>query len=301
MNTVEKESAAGNVLALVGLIIVVIIGLWGLIHIVSISRGFFGGLFPSSSHAITIQAPATARSGEPVLIAWNYAPTTAGAFSFVYQCQTGLQFATPKSDGDVTIIPCGTPFPVGTTTRSMTLIPSLSGASTTVPFSVIYTPGGTAASAFGSAASIAGVQGSASVTITPGARLATPHITTPAPYTKATVSHPIAKTTNTVVATPADLSVRVISASTGVVVFDIKNVGGRTSGSYTFTVELPTNEAYVYQSVTQTALKPGSHVTNTLRYDNIAPQGGTATVYVHPNGADSRTSNNSATISIGGY
>lgn len=73
--------------------------------------------------------------------------------------------------------------------------------------------------------------------------------------------------------TPADLSVRITSVTTdeygnGIATFDIANVGGKSSGTYYFTANLPTASGYTYSSPAQISLSPGSHIVSTLRFSN---------------------------------
>ena len=99
---------------------------------------------------------------------------------------------------------------------------------------------------------------------------------------------------------PADLAVRILSVSSGnpaVVMFDIANVGGSSSGSYTFTAYLPTADNYVYNSLVQYPLNPGDHVVNTLRFSQGV--GGSVTIVVHAK--DPNTANNTASQGLVGY
>lgn len=100
--------------------------------------------------------------------------------------------------------------------------------------------------------------------------LTTPVITTPAPQTPIT---PGTNSTGLPAQTgPADLSVHILSTSVdgygnAVVTFDISNIGGSASGPYTFVAQLPSYSNYPYQSAVQVSLAPGSHIVNTLRFN----------------------------------
>lgn len=305
MTQEQPESLLGNILAIAGLIIVLFIGLWGLAHLVSISKDFFSGIFARSAVTIQISSPKTAIAGEPILVTWTYTPTSTGSYSFLYACKPGFQFATPDKNGVLVKIPCGAPFAVASSTRGISLIPSLdasASAPTTVPISVVFTAGGAATQAFGSTASPARVEGTASIAVSHGTTPVATNTTSKPQTSSPTKTTPV-KTAAAKSTSPADLSVRIISADAGVIVFDIKNIGGRSTGSYYFTVELPTNGAYAYTSPLQHSLAPGSHVVSTLTYDDIAPQGGTATVTVDPDNRvpESRSSNNTASTQMFGY
>lgn len=90
---------------------------------------------------------------------------------------------------------------------------------------------------------------------------------------------------------PANLSVRIISATTdqygrGTFVFDIENSGGSPTGSYTFEAFLPTTSygasSYTYYSPTQSSLASGAHITDTLTFSQATA--GTVSVLVDPSG-----------------
>lgn len=296
----RQENLLGNILAIVGLIIVLFIGIWGLTHLVSISRDFFASFLASRSTGLIVSAPKAATAGDPILISWNYAQTAPGTYSFLYACKPGLQLSTADRKGDQVMIPCGTPFAIASSTRAISVIASLTSAASSpldIPISIIYTQSGVAAQAFSTTVSAARAEGTATIAITRGA--AAPHVAA----TPAAKKQEVAKTASPKSVSAADLSVHIISADMGRVVFDIKNVGGSTAGAYYFTVELPTDDAYAYTSPLQHALTPGSHVVSTLTYDNLAPQGGAVTVTVDPENrvAESRSSNNTANAYVNGY
>ena len=62
------------------------------------------------------------------------------------------------------------------------------------------------------------------------------------------------------------MSVTTDGYGNGAATFDITNVGGRVSGTYYFTANLPTRSPYTYSSPAQASLSPGSHMQNTLRF-----------------------------------
>lgn len=100
---------------------------------------------------------------------------------------------------------------------------------------------------------------------------------------------------------PADLAVRIVSVNTGnpaSVSFDIANVGGSSSGTYTFTAYLPTAQGYVYTSPLQYSLNPGDHIVNTLQFS----QGTSGTITVVLHASDASFANNTASQSfVGSY
>lgn len=99
----------------------------------------------------------------------------------------------------------------------------------------------------------------------------------------------------------ADLEVRILSVGsidpyTGVIVpkgtlrkgeraavqFEVKNVGDKTSGNWTYSAELPTNPRYVYAGKMQQALMPGSSATVTVAFDRLVLGHATIAVKVDP-------------------
>jgi hypothetical protein len=96
-------------------------------------------------------------------------------------------------------------------------------------------------------------------------------------------------------ASPADLRVRILNVTSGdlsTVQFDIANIGGSQSGSYTFTAFLPTTNGYVYASPVQVSLGAGSHVVNTLQFTDIAS--GDVTIVLQPAKSNDYAGNNTA-------
>lgn len=273
--TKPKRSAnalVSNILALAGFAILIIIVIWGLFHLATLSTGWFSGLFNSanSKDAITVTAPESVVSNRAAKISWQHQGGD-GRYAFLYECTEGLQFGIPLvKQGETTPtlarVPCGTAFTLGNATSSLLVVPVLAGTDPIVAnINIVFVPaaGGTQAS------------GSARMTVTAtGAAAKKPEDTigtatgTPRPSTG-----------------PADLVVTVTGASTdgagfSIVTFDIANVGGSASGGYTFNANLPTSQPYTFYSEPQASLAPGEHIINTLRFTQTTR--GTFTVVVDP-------------------
>lgn len=295
-----RPSFFSNLIAIVGLILLIVIVIWGLLHLAGLSQGWFSTLFNTGGPKVTVTAPAKVTSGEDFTVTWKYSSSEKGNYAFVYQCKNGLQIKSGTN-----IIPCGNAFTVGTQT-TLTLTPTLitSIASTSVPISVAFLPSATSSKMVQGAATII-VE---NVTVNPAA---TPPVTVPPPA----ATPPASQTSvQTAPKTPADLSVRIIAMgvidmNTGMFVnrppvssneiaaaqFDISNIGGSTSGTYYFSANLPTIGGYVYNSPAQTPLAPGDHMINTLRWSQSQPTG-TFTVTVT---GDNSTVNNYAVATVG--
>jgi hypothetical protein len=300
----EKSSLLSDILSIIGFAILFIIIIWGLLHLASLSSSWFSSLFYKPAPTIEVSAPSQATSSIPVSVSWTYATSVKGSYAFLYQCKTGLQFATPENSATSTYvgIPCGAAYTVGSQNNMITIAPVLSGTSSvTDTISIVFIPqtGGSQ------------VQGDATMTINPGQVAVAP-----AAPAKPVATKPTATYTAPQYSGPADLSVRIISASVdqtgaGTVSFDIANVGGSPSGNYSFTATLPIQSSYsqsyvqsyggtmqgnVFVSPSQTSLTPGSHIVNTLRFTEAASGGGAFSVTVNSNDAD--YGNNSASTQI---
>jgi hypothetical protein len=296
----QRPSFFSNLVAIIGLIILVVVVIWGLIHLFGLSQDWLSSLFNGGAPKVTVTAPGNVNSGEPFTVSWKYSSSEKGNYAFVYQCKSGL---TMKASGNA--IPCGNAYTVGNLT-SLTLTPTLNNvASTSVPISVAFLPSATSSKL---------VQGSATI-IVHSTVATTP---SPSPVTSPTPSPSPAPTPSpspspAAYKSPADLRVQIIALgvidpNTGLFVnraptspgdiaaaeFDIANVGGSTSRTYYFSSNLPTIGGYVYNSPAQAPLSPGSHVVNTLRWTESAPAG-TFTVTVS---GDSNTANNFASATI---
>jgi hypothetical protein len=295
-----KASMLSNLIAIIGVIILVVVIVWGLVHLAGLSKSFFSSLFPASAPTITVTAPANVTSGDQFTVSWKYSPKESGTYAILYQCNDDLRFETPSASGSMQSIPCGATFLLNSSeANALMLTPTLSNTSSvSVPFTVLYLP---------SATSSMQAQGGTSITVTPAANTQKP-VTTPT--VSVSKPHP---------AGPADLSVRIVSltmaGSTGIAVFDISNVGSGYSGAYTFTATLPTSsyspsyygapqqeQSYIYNSSAQKTLGPGDHIVSTLTFTQAVP-GGIFSVTVDPSNSvnDENRINNYAYQTLGGY
>lgn len=310
----RRSGTLANILAIVGFIILMIIVIWGLVHLARLSAPWLSDVFRSDKKgSITVNMPSRVEAGTPLSFSWKYTSTAKGTYAFLYQCVEGLQYAIPSGDR-ATPIPCGAAFTLGNSSSSATVIPMLTGTtSVRSNISILYIPsaaGSTGPAASGSAIvevvkggtpanppQGASQSGSSSAPVRPGYK----------PPQKPAAPKPVQKPAPKP-ATPADLSVRIVAVGvidpyTGAFVqrapystneisavqFDIKNVGGTASGIYTFAAQIPTSQPYTYTSVEQYPLAPGAHVINTLRFSPAVNGTFSVTVY-----GDSYTGNNYA-------
>jgi hypothetical protein len=83
--------------------------------------------------------------------------------------------------------------------------------------------------------------------------------------------------------------------------FTIKNVGTNWSGTWRFSVAVPTYPAYTYKSDAQQSLAPGDSIEYTLGFDRVssgADQSATISVNFDNAAAESNAGNNSATATF---
>lgn len=318
----HSSSLLSDILAIIGLVILGVIIIWGIVHLVNLSTGWFRSLFPESTPSVQITAPKEVSSGTATPISWKYSSNEAGTYAFLYQCQSGFRFDFTPTPGTTMPIPCGASFTAPAPDNKLVVTPILSSTmskNVSVPFSIVFIP---------SATSSKQVVGSATITVTPGT---TTEAVTATSVSSNTTSAKRANTSSTHTTNgssaahtvhasgPADLSVRimavgVIDPTTGqfvanampspndisAVEFDIANYGSGASGTWYFEANLPTTGGYDYISPAQASLAPGDHIVNILRFNPVAPGGGIFSVAVDPNNEinDSNRGNNYASISV---
>lgn len=289
-------SLASNILAIVGFIILIVVVIWGLVNLASLSRVWFSSLFGTNT-VIEVTAPSEAISGIPFNISWKYGEPTDGLYALLYPCEDGLQIQTLSITGGLNSIPCGAAFTLANgDDRKISLTPRLLGSKVLeVPLSVIFIPSATTSEQ---------AQGSATVAIAPAA-MTEPTVETPVEQHVSTPTTP-SNTSGQAPATPADLSVRMASVSIdasgqGVATFDIANVGGRSSGTYYFTAQLPTASGYMYSSPAQASLAPGAHVANTLRFSGGTPGVVSVSITTPDSNADNNYASQSVAVSYTSY
>lgn len=304
----QSPGLLANILAVAGFIILIVIIVWGAYHLLRLTGTGVSSLFTRFSKtddtiALTIPT-ASVTSGKAFPLSWKYSPKENGSYAFLYQCKSGFRFDVTSAAGKATAVPCGSAFTIGNGT-SVSLTPMLSGTSTAdVPVSVVFMPSATSSSAR--------PQGTATIRVIAGSAASTP--VKDLPSTGATSE------VRPVVSGPADLSVRIVALGVidqysgafvqrvpmnpnevAAVKFDIGNNGGTATGVWYFTVQLPMNPAYTYQSPAQMSLSPGGHIDNILRFRPMNAGGGNISVWVDTQNLvhESNESNNSASMWAG--
>lgn len=300
-----------NILAVAGFIILIVIIVWGAYHLLRLTGSGVSSLFSrfGKNDAITVTVPNTVTSGKSFPISWKYTPKENGSYAFLYQCKSGFRIEAMTAAGNSTAVPCGNAYTVGANTN-MTLTPFLSGTTTSeIPVSVVFMPSATS--------SAERPQGTATLKVAAGSSQ---------PSTPTNNNGSTSNNTNTpstpvkpVVTGPADLSVQVLAVGVidsygnfvarqpmnpneiSAIKFDIANKGHSSTGTWYFSVTLPTNPAYSYQSPAQMSLAPGAHIENILRFRPMNAGGGTAYISIDTSNLvkESNESNNSTSMWMG--
>lgn len=304
----QSPGLLANILAVAGFIILIVIIVWGAYHLLKLTGTGVSSLFSRFAKSeITVTAPSgVLPSGKSFPLTWKYSPKETGTYAILYQCRAGFRFDATSPSGSTAQVPCGNAFTVGNNTN-VTLTPVLSGTTTVdIPVNVVFMPSATTTGER--------PQGSATVRVSAGAGGTTSTGSTGSTGTTKPSTGTQTGTTNTAPSGPADLSVKIIAVGVEdmygnfvqrapispdeitAIKFDIGNNGGTATGSWYFSVQLPTNPAYNYQSPVQASLAPDGHIVNTLRFRPLNPGGGT--VFVSVDGAnmvkESNESNNNA-------
>lgn len=312
----EDRQAVGRALAIFAFIFVIVVGIFGSLFLARSIPGLFGGaasaitsIFvsdePNAENGSSAPAPqsltlstslATVEHGGTVILSWNHSgKTTDGAYTFRYECTSGISFASPAA------VACDTPLTLAENQNSIVLTArSTATEDRSATLRVDFVPEGS---------SVASISGSIPVTVKK------PVSTQPTSGTGTTVTYP-----TTAPSDPnghVDLSVRVVAVgivnkNSGVfyavqnpsrssindsiaIRFEIKNNGTKTSPQWYFRANLPTAQSYTFNSQSQNALRPGESIIYTLAFDGfINTNSGSATVTVDPGNlvAESNENNN---------
>ncbi len=311
-NTGKKPSLFANILAIVGFIILIIIVIWGLIHLARLSSPWFSSLFGNGDTEISVSAPNSIASGQPAKITWEYDTDTPGSFAFLYPCVDGISVAVPAPENTFAPIRCGTATILNGATSTLIVYPlSTATSSQKMTITMLFVPsaeGATEPEATGSATMTVNPATGAQPTPPVGGSTSTPNTPSTPSNPKPTTPKPTTPTTPNPKPTPSgpsDLSVTILGVNSepgGVtaVVFDIKNIGASSTGQYTFTAQLPTAQPYTYYSPIQASLAPSAHIVNTLRFTMGIP--GTVSISVDPTNSvrESNESNNYVNQALGG-
>ncbi|PIR86426.1 hypothetical protein COU13_00985 [Candidatus Kaiserbacteria bacterium CG10_big_fil_rev_8_21_14_0_10_43_70] len=307
----NKKSKLTSILAIVGFIVIIAIGIWGAINAVRLAPQVFSTLaspFDRVSDEIDIRVPSSSiNSNTPFELSWKHGGKD-GVYAFSYRCRPGLQFQVPQPDGTYLPINCESPYNIQSSNNSFRLIPiSSMNRFLDVPFVIAY---------INKEGEIA-AEGSSMITVVNQSAPESPDTVSlgnlgstgpePSQPTSPTPSTPYPVTPNlSIPTTPTnlpDLSVRILGVGSinpntrtfvpqstlnasdiGAVRFEIINSGNKASGVWGFSASLPTNPSFKYTSERQRSLNPGDRIEYTIQFDQLVR--GTNTFTVHADAAD---------------
>jgi hypothetical protein len=264
----EPREAFLRIVAVLGLIVVLLLGAWGIITLAvnlpnilgALGGGIGSAVSPTQSQSLTVTAPATVASGASLEVSWANKNTSGQySYSLSYSCASGVSLKAPVPTGAYQTVACDTPFNFVNATQKMSLIPSITSGSAQVTITVSATNLSTGAIE---------AQGSATTEVTGGASSA------PAAAATSYASpsyYPAQKAAQTLYGYP-DLAVTINAVtpngSRENVTFTIQNVGTNVApAGWTFSATLPVQGTYTYASQTQRALYPGDKIVYTLGFD----------------------------------
>lgn len=301
--------SASRVLAIIGFVGLIIIGMYGSVRVAQAVPGVFSqmasaivsitSIFVPANETISVTLPSyTVAHDAPVTVAFDHQnkKTEGGSYAFRYSCADGVTVSTIVN-GVVTELGCNVPFTFAPFNNSVTVTPaSALTRFADVEVFVAFTPEGAAtATVIGSTLmTIENTSLSTSVLTPPTNGTETPATPTP-PVTKPTT--PAAPPKKETIIVPqgrasdpngyTDLTARVIEVgyidSTGAFIasstpsraervavrFAVENIGTKTSKEFTFSAVLPTYPPYTYFSPSQVALGPGDRIEFTVGFDSF--------------------------------
>jgi cell division septation protein DedD len=251
----------------------------------------------------TSSSKGTASDGESVTISWNV-PKRTGTFAFSYQCTEGLAIDMRDGLGAIKALNCDTNYNIGSVSAIDIIASSAKNRFTDLKYRVDFIPSGKEAPFMSDEGAITIVNAtiSASGVVEAPVATSTPATTTPVvtekpttPAKPTTPSTPVKPaptkpvyTQKPVYAIPTsdpkgftDLSVAFVGSGilvgqtfnatgiidndeTGAIKFEVKNIGTKTSNTWTYSAKLPNGETYTSNS--QAALKPNERAIITLGF-----------------------------------
>lgn len=168
----SQSIRTANILAIVGFIIIGVVVVWGLIHLAFLTGPWVSSLFGGTNgNEIAVTTPASAVSGQPTTVHWQYSAPSTGTYALLFTCASDLKVAVLAPDNSLQPVPCGAAFTVapaqsGNASTTIRIVPFLAASSSEkTTLSILFIPN--TASSTGPTAS-----GSAPITVTPGTGVA---------------------------------------------------------------------------------------------------------------------------------
>ena len=142
----NKNTTLKNVFAILGFIILLIIGIWSAIQVIKFVPRLFSdtgtttqpindnGIVLGNRDIAVELSKSTVQSGEPVTITWAHKGDETGVLSFSYACKEGFYFQIAGNP-----VACNGPYSIPVRTSSLEIIPLSAKTQVEVPFALTYT------------------------------------------------------------------------------------------------------------------------------------------------------------------
>lgn len=313
------KSLIGKILFVIGVIIVLIVLAFliikfvpkifsGLANVGSSVNGIFG------KEEITVTASDTNLSDkESFDVSWDFDTNRSGVYSITNSCVDNVNIDIETPNGIRRLI-CDNSFTLGTSAGSVNLIANLDKENSfaDVPVIINFTENGsdTPLASGNVVVTIqngdpnSGTFGDSKATIS---TQAVEQLDDDSSDTKTTSSAVKTAAPKTVVQTsyataPADLAISNVTAVGNQVSFTVSNIGGKSTGNWTFNYTTPTNPKETLSSPLQVSLSKGQSIRYTLTFGAKASGNQNVAIQLDPSNAISELSetNNIGTITLSG-
>lgn len=312
--TEEKKDSLTKTFAIVGFVVLTLFIVWLAVRIVSVIPSAFSSLASiaesvynySNKQELVVATPkAVVNAGESFTITWTEM-RGEGTYSFSYKCTDGVSVDVKNTQGEIVSLACDTPLELNNATSLELLVASEKSRFTDISYTIAFTKGEDKSTSTKAVTIVnASIPASANLADngtdkTPVAVKPTPTKTTPTKTPTYVAGKPtvIKKIVYTVPVSDPNgktdlqvtfLGVGVIEGRTfipksllstddsGALQFEVKNIGTKTSGDWSYEAELPSD--ITYTSENQIALKPNERAVITLGFEGIT-KGGVETVGV---------------------
>lgn len=138
-----KKSKWKNIFAIIAFILLLLIGIWSAVQVISYIPRLFSKDTSEATHTtlrlgnkdiVMALTPQNAMSGNDVHIEWERKGNDEGVMSFSYACTDGFYFTISGSP-----VPCNAPFTMTPTTRELIVVPHTDKESVDAPVAITYT------------------------------------------------------------------------------------------------------------------------------------------------------------------
>ncbi len=278
---------------------------------------------------VVVSSADIVNAGDAFTISWND-PKSAGSFSFTFECTDGVAIDVRTVEKPLQSVECDIPYVLGDVTSMDITVRAERNRFTDIPYTISFITPRAITDVAETASMISVVN--ASITAPEPVATTTPEVNpvpnTPKPTTPPTTPVVVKPATPkpTYIQTPVygipvsnpngtvDLSIRSLGAGTinnqnqfvnvgtisgnadSAIQFEIKNLGTKTSDTFTFVATLPNGTTYT--SPVQTALKPNERSVISLGFSMDSSTGVKPFSAVVSVTSDTTTSNNSFTSAV---